>query len=112
MFIMPSHYDSFGLVALEAMSMGRPVIASEVGGLAFLVRDGETGFHIPSRDPEALADKMYRLLSDAAFRDSLGRKAQAYAQQFGWPVVVERILHLYEEVLQDVRQEGLGCPAY
>lgn len=57
MVVMPSHYESFGLVALEAMAMGTPVIASEVGGLAFVVRDGETGFHVPSRDPEALAEK-------------------------------------------------------
>ena len=49
MVVMPSHYESFGMVALEAMAMGRPVIASEVGGLAFLVQDGLTGYHVPSR---------------------------------------------------------------
>ena len=55
MVVMPSHYESFGMVALEAMAMGTPVIASEVGGLAHLVQHGVTGFHVPSRDPEALA---------------------------------------------------------
>ncbi len=51
--VMPSHYESFGMVALEAMACGTPVIASRVGGLAHLVKDGETGFFVPAQDPEA-----------------------------------------------------------
>ncbi|OGO78182.1 MAG: glycosyl transferase, partial [Chloroflexi bacterium RIFOXYD12_FULL_57_15] len=54
--VMPSFYESFGMVALEAMACGTPVIASQVGGLAFLVRDGETGYHVPEGDPSALCD--------------------------------------------------------
>lgn len=96
MVVMPSHYESFGLVALEAMAMGTPVIASEVGGLAFLVRDGETGFHVPSRDPEALAERIYRLLVDHNCRSALGQNARAYAQQFAWPIIADRMLRLYE----------------
>lgn len=96
MVVMPSHYESFGLVALEAMAMGTPVIASEVGGLAFLVRDGETGFHVPSRDPEALAERIYRLLVDNNCRRALGQNARTYAQQFAWPIIVDRMLRLYE----------------
>ncbi len=98
MVVMPSHYESFGLVALEAMAMARPVIASEVGGLAFLVRDEETGFHVPSRDPEALAERIYRLLTDEGCRRALGQNARAYAQQFAWPIIVQRMLRLYESV--------------
>ncbi|MCB0043432.1 MAG: glycosyltransferase, partial [Caldilinea sp.] len=55
MVVMPSHYESFGMVALEAMAMGTPVIASEVGGLAYVVRDGFNGFLVPRRNAEALA---------------------------------------------------------
>ena len=48
--VMPSHYESFGMVALEAMACGTPVIASQVGGLAFLVQDGVTGYTVPAED--------------------------------------------------------------
>jgi D-inositol-3-phosphate glycosyltransferase len=98
MVVMPSHYESFGLVALEAMAMGTPVIASEVGGLAFLVRDNETGFHVPSRDPEALADKIYTLLTDTECRHRLARQARQHAQQYDWARIVEQMLLLYRRV--------------
>lgn len=99
MVVMPSHYESFGLVALEAMACGTPVIASEVGGLAFLVRDGITGFHVPSRDPEALADKIYCLLTDTICRQEMGRAAHAHAQQYDWSLIAGRIIDLYGQVV-------------
>ena len=54
--VVPSHYESFGMVALEAMACGTPVVASQVGGLAFLVQDGVTGFTVPVDDPQALGE--------------------------------------------------------
>ncbi|MDA0245322.1 MAG: glycosyltransferase [Chloroflexi bacterium] len=96
--VMPSHYESFGLVALEAMAMGTPVIASEVGGLAYLVRDGRTGFHIPPRNPAMLADRLCVLLSDRALRDELGREARRHALQYDWGLIAGRIAGLYEEL--------------
>jgi len=98
MVVMPSHYESFGMVALEAMAMGTPVIASEVGGLAFLVQDNINGFHVPSRDPEALAERIYQLLTDSACRQRLGEQAQASAQQYAWPKIAARMLQVYEDV--------------
>jgi D-inositol-3-phosphate glycosyltransferase len=107
MVVMPSHYESFGLVALEAMAMGTPVIASEVGGLAFVVRDGETGFHVPSRDPEALADKIFCLLTDPGCREQLGRQAREYAQQYDWSIIVQRLLQVYRSLLPAGRRQVL-----
>jgi D-inositol-3-phosphate glycosyltransferase len=98
MVVMPSHYESFGMVALEAMAMGTPVIASEVGGLAFLVQDGENGFLVPSRDPEALAERIYTLLNDSNCRKVLGRNAQEHAQQYAWPEIVKRMVGVYEQL--------------
>ncbi len=99
MVIMPSHYESFGMVALEAMAMGTPVIASEVGGLAFLVRDDENGFHVPSRDPEALAERIYCLLTDEPCRERMGRQARYHALQYDWEIIVQRMMRVYEEAV-------------
>jgi len=100
MVVIPSHYESFGMVALEAMAMGTPVIASEVGGLAYLVRDGETGFHVPSRKPRALAARIYELLTNDDCRDQLGRQGQEHAQQYGWANIVRQMVGVYEEVVR------------
>ncbi len=97
--IMPSHYESFGMVALEAMACGTPVIASEVGGLAFLVRDGETGFHVPDRDPQALANKLQVVVNDAVLRARLGRQAAERARQYAWPEIGTRIIKVYGTAL-------------
>ena len=99
MVVMPSHYESFGMVALEAMAMGTPVIASEVGGLAHLVKHGVTGYHVPSRDPEALAARIYELLSNQECRKVLGRQARDYARQYAWANIVDRMMAVYEEIV-------------
>ncbi|MDQ3248636.1 MAG: glycosyltransferase [Chloroflexota bacterium] len=98
MVVMPSHYESFGMVALEAMAMGTPVIASEVGGLAHLVQHGVNGFHVPSRDPEALAARMLELLTDPELRQRLGRQARQSAQAYEWRNIVARMLDVYGEL--------------
>jgi D-inositol-3-phosphate glycosyltransferase len=98
MVVMPSHYESFGMVALESMAMGTPVIASEVGGLAHLVRHGYNGLHVPSRDPEALAAAMLELLEDEGLRARLGNQARIDAKQYAWDRIVSRMLEVYREV--------------
>jgi len=97
--VMPSEYESFGMVALEAMAMGTPVIASEVGGLAYLVRDNETGCLVPSRSPEALADRITHMLTHPAQRQAMGEKAAALAERYAWEIIAQRLLHGFEDVL-------------
>ncbi len=97
--VMPSHHESFGMVALEAMACGTPVIASDVGGLAQLVRDGETGFLVPGRDPAAMAERLCCLLSDDELRARLGRQAADYAEGYGWAGITRQIIELYERTL-------------
>ena len=96
---MPSHYESFGMVALEAMACGTPVIASEVGGLGFLVKNGETGYTIPNGDPAVLCDKLSTLLNDANLREAMGRRAAEYAQSYTWDKIAAQIVNVYQ-VLQ------------
>jgi D-inositol-3-phosphate glycosyltransferase len=98
MVVMPSHYESFGMVALEAMAMGTPVIASEVGGLAYVVRNGYNGFLVPRRDAQALARRISDLLNDQSLRDYLSHNATRYARDYDWSIIAERIAGVYGEV--------------
>ncbi len=97
--VMPSYYESFGMVALEAMACGTPVIASQVGGLAFLVRDGETGFTVPEGDPSALCDRLTLLLGDRDLRAQMGANAVQYAQGYKWETIAGRIAEVYARLL-------------
>ncbi len=98
--VMPSHYELFGMVALEAMACGTPVIASQVGGLAFLVQDGVTGYHVPDEDDEALCGKLSALLGDISLRKRLGKNAAEYAQSYAWPKIAAQLVEIYSDVIR------------
>lgn len=99
--VVPSHYEPFGMVALEAMACGTPVIASAVGGLTFTVLPEKTGLLVPPKDVEALAAAIERLLSSKAWARSLGAQGAATARRaFGWHIVTTRLSALYEALLQ------------
>ena len=95
--VMPSHYESFGMVALEAMACGTPVVASKVGGLAFNVQDGHTGYLVPERNAEALAARIRPLLKDRDLRRQLGQNAVRWARRYGWSAVADQVTSLYEQ---------------
>lgn len=97
--VMPSHYESFGMVALEAMACGTPVVASQVGGLAFLIQDGETGFVVPGGDSLALSQRLTELITQPELRARLGRQAAEYAREYSWENITARIVELYQEML-------------
>ncbi len=95
--VMPSRYESFGLAALEAMACGTPVVASDVGGLSFVVRDGETGCLVPEGDVESLAQCILNLLVNPALRARMSERAVEVAQDYAWPVIANRMIELYGE---------------
>ena len=96
--LVPSIWEeAFGLVALQAAQMGRPVIASHTGGLPEIVREGETGLLVPPDDPPALADALARLITDPARMAAMGHQALLHAQRdfdFG------RFVDAYENAYQ------------
>jgi glycosyltransferase involved in cell wall biosynthesis len=90
--------ETFGLVALEAMSAGVPVVASRVGGLPDVVADGETGILVADRRPEAFAAAIATLLDDAALRERMGEAARIRAATFTWDRAVHRMAAIYARV--------------
>jgi glycosyltransferase involved in cell wall biosynthesis len=93
-------YEPFGLTPLEAMACGTPVIGSRVGGIAFTVADDETGYLVPPRKPEALAERLDCLLRDPAVRQRMGRAGRArVVRLFARPRVAARTVALYDELL-------------
>jgi D-inositol-3-phosphate glycosyltransferase len=108
--IMPSHYESFGMVALEAMACGTPVIASQVGGLAFLVRDEVTGFHVPDSDTPALTRSLMRLVTTPGLSQKMGEQAAAYARGYAWEKIAPRMVELYEDVIGNYKNQQADLP--
>lgn len=74
--VVPSRSEAFGRVNIEAMAAGTPVVASGVGGIPEIVRDGQDGFLVPPDNPQALADKLRLILSDPALRAAMGQSAR------------------------------------
>ena len=93
--VLPSYYESFGMVALEAMACGSAVIASRVGGLVTTVRDGVTGFLVPDGDVEALAERIGALVADQDLRWRVGREGVRWAAQHRWACVAEAVCKEY-----------------
>jgi len=103
MLVMPSHYESFGMVALESMACGTPVIATQVGGLQHLVQDRETGYIIPNDDPDALEEKITQLLCKQELKEELGKNSILYAKSFSWDVITKKIIKTFEKTIKDNR---------
>ena len=92
-------HDPCPTVAMEAMAMGRPVIAARMGGLADIVKDGETGVLVPPNDVQALRGAMQALLADTERRTYMGLMAKRRVTEFQAKTVVTRIERVYQEVV-------------
>jgi len=99
--VVPSHYEPFGLVAIEAMASGTPVVASDVGGLQFTVIPEKTGLLAAPKDNTAFATAIDRILADPAWRDQLGQAGRERVEElFSWDGVASQLGKLYQQVLK------------
>jgi starch synthase len=101
-FLCPSVYEPFGLINLEAMACGTPVVASRVGGIPEVVVDGETGFLVPPGDPRALAAAVREVLADPERAARLGHAGRRrVVDKFSWERIAERTLDVYRDAVAD-----------
>ena len=99
-FVTTPWYEPFGLTPLESMACGTPVIGADVGGISFTVADGETGHLVPPNDPEMLADRLARVITEPRHRHALAKEGLRRAREhFSWPSVACAVEGLYDDVL-------------
>jgi len=104
--VVPSHSESFGLVAVEAQACGTPVVASAVGGLRTAVADQVSGLLIDGHDPQDFATAISRITDQPLLRQELSRGARMHAASFGWAATTAGLLGSYSAALGNARQQG------
>ena len=108
-FVLSSYYETFGLVALEAMACGLPVVASRFGGPSTFVESGKSGYLVPWRCPEPYAQRLDMLLASPALRASMGAAARAKAESMTWRHVASRTVNIYLSILEATHESAVGA---
>jgi len=107
-FVTTPWYEPFGITPVEAMACGIPVIGAAVGGVKYTVVDGKTGFLVPPKDADALADRLAVLAQRPELAVAMGREGQRRARQlFTWRRVAAQMAELYESILPQPAEDGL-----
>jgi UDP-glucose:(heptosyl)LPS alpha-1,3-glucosyltransferase len=106
-FVLPTLYETFALVCLEAMASGLPVLASPVGGIEDYLVDGANGFHI-QRDPAEIAGKLDLVLNDSSLHARLRESGLATAQDYSWDKIARQYLNLFNELLAERARKVQG----
>lgn len=110
--VVSSRYESFGLVAVEALASGAPVIASAAGGLPTIVRDGENGLLVRWRSPQTFAERIDTLLSDSALSERLRANARCSIERFSWRRIGDQVRDLYAALTEDAEERAVACSCF
>ncbi|MFI7452077.1 D-inositol-3-phosphate glycosyltransferase [Nonomuraea sp. NPDC049714] len=106
--VVPSHSESFGLVALESQACGTPVAAAAVGGLRTAVRDGVSGRLVDGHDPHDWARALSRFVTEPRWRDTLSAGAREHAAAFGWQATSSRLMEVYAEAVANLHRQPVA----
>ncbi|CAN5674336.1 glycosyltransferase family 4 protein [soil metagenome] len=98
-FVLPSHIEPFGIVCLEAMRAGKPVVATRAGGPPEFIEENITGLLVESQNESELAQAMQRLCSDKKLVNTMGKNASEKVAEFSWLKITEKYVALYEDLL-------------
>ncbi len=93
------NFEGFGIVYLEASSCGKPIIATDAGGIRDAVVDGQTGIVVPDEDIPAIAAAIEKMADDPSLREKLGKQGHQYAREHDWAMIADSFLALYDTVL-------------
>jgi glycosyltransferase involved in cell wall biosynthesis len=105
-FCLPSEQEGFGIVFLEAMASGLPVVSTTAAAIPEVVLDGQTGLLVPPRDVPALAEALLRLLGDPALVARLRAGGRQHVRRFSWEQVADRFLEAVAPLLASPREPG------
>jgi len=106
--VLPSSYEGFGLVLLEAQAAGKPVIATRTGGTPYALKDKQTGFLITYGDSDELAAKLRLLLEDAQLRRDMGVRGREFAKRFDYVSLSTKLIDIYHDVSVGSKSPGRG----
>ena len=101
-------WESFGIILLEAMAVGKPVVASNIEGYASLLTDGVEGLLVPPKDEDRLAQALISLMTDESLRQQMGARGRLKAKEYDWKYIAQKVLNYYVRVLGESQREAFS----
>jgi len=97
--VVPSKVEPFGIVLLEAMACKKPIVASNVGGIPEIIKDGENGLLVPKDNPLKLAQAIIKLLKNDKLSNTIANNAFTHVKKYSWDIIVEQLKEIYYSIL-------------